>query len=94
MLLISKKLHYNDICIFLQEKVSPIYKINKIWHMVHTNKSMIFQATILLKLNKEKKIMVYFFVEAYLPRPQQATALAVDECAYSRDDAPLSPAVR
>jgi len=66
MLLISKKLHYNDICIFLQEKVSPIYKINKIWHMVHTNKSMIFPATILLKLNKEKKIMVYFFVEAYL----------------------------
>jgi len=29
-----------------------------------------------------------------LPRLQKATALAVDECAYSRDVAPLSPAVR
>ncbi|MBN1226894.1 MAG: hypothetical protein JXA79_07870, partial [Deltaproteobacteria bacterium] len=29
-----------------------------------------------------------------LPRPQKATALAVDECAYSRDVTPLSPAVR
>jgi len=30
----------------------------------------------------------------FLPRPQKATALAVDECTYSRDVAPLSPAVR
>jgi len=30
----------------------------------------------------------------YLPRPQKATALAVDECGYGRDVVPLSPAVR
>jgi hypothetical protein len=29
-----------------------------------------------------------------LPRPQKATAFVVDECAYSRDVVPLSPAVR
>jgi hypothetical protein len=29
-----------------------------------------------------------------LPRQQKATALAVDECVYSRDSAPLSAAVR
>jgi len=29
-----------------------------------------------------------------LPRPQKATALAVDECAYCRGVAPLSAAVR
>jgi len=29
-----------------------------------------------------------------LPRPQKATALAVDECRYGRDVVPLSPAVR
>jgi len=30
----------------------------------------------------------------HLPRPQKATALAVDECLYGRDVVPLSPAVR
>jgi len=40
-------------------------------------------------VNSIKTTRVYL-----LPRPQKATALALDECAYRRDVAPLSPAVR